>query len=190
MTEFDYTVVYENGDDFSSEAVDVLYFNENTKQLAVEWTDSWKTYLYDNVSPAEVDDLLVGSVGGNVTRNIKQAKGPGTEVEIGEEVFVNKPQANTREFSLQPPVAPPVVVNNFTTEYSLQTPAAAPAGGVSLADGTATFTLFFTVNGGTEEKSFVLPSATSFDNAVESLESFAGAAGISIKIHKVVADIV
>lgn len=190
MESFDFTEIAENGSDFSSDAVDVLAYNENTRQLAVEWGDSWRNYRYDNVSPEEYKALFTGSVGHNVSVNIKQVKGPGAEVELGEEV----PVSSTKEFSLQTPAAPantpPVTDAGATKEFSLQTPAApekAKTGGLSLVDGDVVFTLHFTVNDDSTERTHVLRGKDNFDEAVETLSEFAESFGHDLKIFKVVA---
>jgi hypothetical protein len=199
----------ENGEEFDSIAVDVVYYNRNTKDFFVEWTDSYDLYRFTSV-PASAFDALVevaeddASIGSYVAQ-LKREYGPGTNLGGGltyERVSVNSVNVTnvtnvyneTPEYSLQPPVAPVEDTRLYeaapTQEFSLQTPAAVRKGGVSLGSGEYGFELFFTVNGGDEEKSHTLDHAKSFDDAVSELEAFASAAGIDVVIHKVVAELV
>lgn len=191
---FNYTDEAEDCVTFDSSSVEHLWYNANDKTLAVEWQESEEVYVYSGVTEDEYTNAVEGDSVGRAVAAIKQKYGPGRNAgdwdEFADNAFrVSRTENSTREFSLQPPV-----VNNYsgdataTTEYSLQTPEvskSAKTGGLSLVDGDVVFTLYFTVDGGSDVKTHVLRNVENFDEAVETLQGFAESAGLDLKISEV-----
>lgn len=165
---FAYTRAYGNGTHFQSSAVDGIYYNEDTSTLGVQWSDSWTTvYAYADVTEEEVEDLLDGSVGSNVSGIIK------TKQALGKFDCAREAPAQTKEYSLQTPAPEPV-----TKEYSLQSPPAEEArGGINLGN-IHQFTVFFDYDG--SEREWTSEDGESYKDAVDRLNSFAEAIGLDI----------
>ena len=88
MTDFEFTRVYESGDDYKdSSYVQAVYHNENEDFVVVDLDGTY--YQYNNVPADEVADLVsASSVGSYFNTDFKPAYGP--SVELGEWFEVNE----------------------------------------------------------------------------------------------------
>lgn len=196
MADFEYTDSWEEMVDFDSDSVEYIWYNQNTKQAAVEWMESVNLYVYDNV-PLDVvlDAVNADSVGATVAKTIKQVYGPGTN--LGDRYSLDlvevDVESETKEYSLQTPSFTDATtsqsVASQTKEFSLQTPekaveAKSTSGGLSLTEGEPVYTLHFDYNG--EDRTFSTRKADNWEDSLDRLEEFAKSVGLDIKVNKVV----
>lgn len=187
MTDFTYTHAWEEYEDFSSTAVDNLFYNANDRYLVIDWNDY--LYRYDDVSLDEARNVADANSVGAAASELKKAKGPGTYLgrffevafdEVAEVVtpaFTNvdnsstvAPLGETKEFSLQ--------------EVPVAGTETADAGGLSVASENYTYELFFDLAG--TERSHTIKDAKTLDSALDSLNTAAEALGVPIVVKKAV----
>jgi hypothetical protein len=170
---FTYTQVWEGlGIDFSSSAVDNLWYNANERFAVVDWDSA--LYRYDDVNKSEVENVVrQASTGGSVGRAaqaLKAKHGPGTYLGSFQNV-------TPRKVALKPRAA-------ATREFSLATPVLPTTGKVGTVSENYRYELFFDLDG--TERSHVLDDKATLSEALTSLEDAAAALGVDILVKKAV----
>lgn len=180
MTTFKYTVKKENTD---SSLVDGLYYNENTRQLAVDLQD--RVYVYSSVPKAVADEFVSAPSKGGYFRGFKSRFGPSEF--LGDWEYID-----FEEESFKPAPSDGRFVTGGGTEPLPSTPTTSSTSGstgVTLTFPTTStnnlrkHTVVFEAGGKEHEHNL---NVASVDEAVNGLKVIADMLGVPMTVKRVV----
>lgn len=182
--------------DVKSKAVDTLTYNENTRELVIDWHDDLYKYsgvpleTYKAVVAGTYKNGLTDASVGRAAQRVKKDFGPGDYLgKFGEVKFV-KADASRPTFPLaaQPATLAtkaPTVATSVTaaSTYSLTPSPAAPSVNVG---SEVTYTVDFKANG--ERREYTAAGVNSVDEAIAALNEVAQMLGVELTVTGVYVD--
>ncbi len=191
------TFVFTDTQDVKSKAVDTLTYNENTRELVIDWHND--LYKYDGVPPETYKAVVAGTYKNGLTdasvgraaQRVKKDFGPGKYLGVfGAVKFTPEAKAKRTavpSYSLSPSAtASPAKVTNVGSEATNKKFSLTPSPAVTKAGKSTTYTVDFKANGETRE--YTAKDATSVDEAVAAINEVAEMLGVELTVTGVYVD--
>jgi len=166
MSDFKFTNYWAGlGQDFSSTAVDNVWYNANERFAVIDWDDT--LYRYDNVDLSDVERVVNAPSVGTAAASLKKSKGPGTKLGTFYDLDWEK-------------VAPVKSTVTATKEFNLQAPAVSAKNGGLSAGKVTSYRLHFDLDG--KERTHTITGKETLGEALDTLHDHAAALGVAINV--------
>lgn len=180
--------------DVNSKAVDTVTYNENTKELVLDWAGALYKYsgvpleTYNKVVAGTYKNGLTDASVGRAAQRVKKDFGPGIHLgKFGEVTFVKdttKVTGPTFPLAAQPAtLASKTRISPSGTATATQTFSLTPSNVGSEPKASATYTVDWTVGG--ESYEYTPDGVTSVDEAVAAVREATDALGLSVVVKGV-----